>query len=255
MVTDASALGLAALAAWIAKRPPSARHSFGLARAEVLIALVNALFMLAVITGISYEAVQRLQNPQPVQGGAVMIVAAIGLGVNILVAWLLSQGEENLNTRAALLHVMGDLLGSVAALVAGAVIFFTGWTPIDPILSIAISVLILLSTVRLLREALHVLMEGVPAQIDMAEVGRSMAEVKQVKSVHDLHIWTVSSGSIALSAHVVMQDMALWLETLEGLRQMLQERYGIDHVTLQPETAVFPLERGEFRPTRPRHQH
>ncbi|MEW6612633.1 MAG: cation diffusion facilitator family transporter [Pseudomonadota bacterium] len=248
MVTDASALGLAALAAWIAKRPPSARHTFGLARAEVLIALLNALFMLVVVLGIVVEAVKRLQAPVPVQGGMVMGVAALGLLVNLGVAYLLSRGEENINTRAALLHVMGDLLGSVAALTAGAVIHFTGWTPIDPILSIAISLLILLSTFRLLREALHVLMEGVPLHLDLEEIGRAMARTEHVQSVHDLHVWTLSSGSIALSAHVLLDDLKDWQRCLDSLREMLHEDYGIDHVTLQPELATFPMTRTAYPP-------
>lgn len=254
MVTDASALGLAALAAWIAKRPPSARHTFGLARAEVLIALLNALFMLAVVLGIVVEAVKRLQAPVPVQGGMVMGVAAIGLLVNLGVAYLLSRGEENINTHAALLHVMGDLLGSVAALTAGAVIHFTGWTPVDPILSIAISLLILLSTFRLLREALHVLMEGVPLHLDLEEIGRAMARTEHVQSVHDLHIWTLSSGSIALSAHVLLDDLKDWQRCLDRLREMLHEDYGIDHVTLQPELATFPMTRAAY-PPRQEHGH
>lgn len=254
MVTDASALGLAALAAWIAKHPPSARHTFGLARAEVLIALLNALFMLAVVLGIVVEAVKRLQAPVPVQGGMVMGVAALGLLVNLGVAYLLSRGEENINTRAALLHVMGDLLGSVAALTAGAVIHFTGWTPIDPILSIAISLLILLSTFRLLREALHVLMEGVPLHLDLEEIGRAMARTEHVQSVHDLHIWTLSSGSIALAAHVLLDDLKDWQRCLDRLREMLHEDYGIDHVTLQPELATFPMTRAAY-PPRQEHGH
>ena len=155
MVNDASALALAAGAAWLARRPPSPRHSYGLGRAEFIAALINSLGLLALVAWLTISAVERLQTPQPVMGEAVSVTAAIGLAINLLVAWLLARGEKNLNTRAALLHVMGDLLGSVAALLSGLVIAFTGWTPIDPMLSLGIGALILFSSLRLLREALH----------------------------------------------------------------------------------------------------
>lgn len=236
MFSDATALGIALAAARLARRPPSARHSYGFARAEVLAALINGLIMLAVVTGLTVEAIARLQAPRAVEGGAVMAIAAVGLGVNVLVLVILSRGAHDLNTRGAMLHVFGDLLGSVAALLAGAVITFTGWTPIDPLLSLAIAALIVVSTFRLLREAMHVLMEGVPRHLDFEQVGRSLAQVPGVRSVHDLHIWTAAAGAPALSAHVVVADLARWAETLEALRAVLHSRYGIEHVTLQPET-------------------
>jgi cobalt-zinc-cadmium efflux system protein len=235
MVTDASALGIAALAARLALQPPSPRHSYGLGRIEVLAALLNALVMLGVVAFIAGEALERLQTPAPVQGVAVMVTAAIGLLINGSVAWVLTHGEATLNVRAALLHVMGDLLGSVAALAAGAVIWLTGWTPIDPLLALVICVLILYSTLNILREALHVMMEGVPLHMELADVGRAMAAVEQVRSVHDLHIWTLGSGRIALSAHVVLHRLSDWEQLLPQLERLLLERYGIDHVTLQPE--------------------
>lgn len=235
MVSDATSLGLAAFATWVAKRPPSLRHSYGLGRAEVLAAVANALFMFLVVAGIVVVAIQRLSAPSPVAGGTVMVVAIFGLVINLIVAWMLRHGEQTLNTRAALLHVMGDLLGSVAALVAGAVIYFTGWVPIDPILSLVICALILYSSFHLLREALHVLMEGVPLGMDLAEVGRAMAGVEGVASVHDLHIWTLSSGRIALSAHVMIIDLPRWQATLDALQSLLHDQYGIEHATLQPE--------------------
>jgi Co/Zn/Cd efflux system component len=150
MVTDAAALGLALLAQLIAKRPPSSRHSFGFVRAEALAAFVNCLAMLALVAWIVYEAVQRLTHPEPVQGGVVLVVAALGACINIAVAWVLSRDTDSINTRAALVNVMGDLLGSVAAIAAGAIIYFTGWVRIDPILSIFVSLLILKSTVGIL---------------------------------------------------------------------------------------------------------
>ena len=161
MITDSAALAIALLAQHVSQRPPSRRASYGYARAEVLAAFINALIMLAVIVWIAVEAVRRLLAPSPVIGGVVVAVAAAGLVVNIVSAWLLS-GHHSLNSRAALLHVLGDMLGSVAAVVAGAVIVATGWLPIDPILSLFVSALILRSTWMLLRASTQVLMEGVP---------------------------------------------------------------------------------------------
>ena len=243
MITDSTALGLGALAAWISRQPPTRKHSFGLQRAEVIGAIFNAVFMVAVVVGITYEAVKRLEHPQAVHGGTVMVVAFVGLIVNIVVAWVLHSGEQNLNTRGALLHVLGDLLGSVAALAAGAVIYFTGWTPIDPILSVVIGVLILVSSLRLLQEAIHIVMEGVPGHINLAEVGRALAETPGVAEVHDLHIWTLSSGVYSLSAHVRVRDMQQWPELLATMELKLRDSWGISHSTLQPEAeyAVYAV--------------
>jgi cobalt-zinc-cadmium efflux system protein len=207
-------------------------------RAEVIAALINGLLMLAVVTGIVVEAIERIQSPRPVSGLTVVAIASVGLVINVIVALMLSRGERDMNTRAALLHVMGDLLGSVAALIAGAVVYYTGWAPIDPILSLVICALILYSTLRLLRDALHVLMEGVPPHLDLNTVGRSLANVADVVSIHDLHIWMLSSGMPALSAHVVLKDMSKWTKILDEMRDMLRRRYAIDHVTLQPEIAA-----------------
>jgi cobalt-zinc-cadmium efflux system protein len=246
MVTDASALGLAALAAWIARAPPTARLSYGAGRVDVLAALFNGLFMLAIVAAILIAAVQRLHTPVAVQGGVVMGVAAIGLGINLLVAYILGHGEHTLNTQAALLHVMGDLLGSIAALLSGAVIAFTGWTPIDPLLSMLIGALILYSSLRLLREVVHVLMEGVPLHLSLPEIGRAMSQVEGVKSVHDLHIWTLDSGRVALSAHVLVDNLEEWELVWHRLAQLLDREYHIEHITVQPEPwrrTVYPLAR------------
>ena len=245
MVTDSVSLGLAAWAARLAQRPASEKLSFGFGRAEVVSAIVNAVFMLAIVGGIVFSAMQRIQDPPEVQGLMVLVVASIGLAVNIAVAWILSRGERTINVRSALLHVMGDLLGSVAALASGAVILLTGWTPIDPVLSLFISLLILGSALRLLREAFHVVMEGVPPEINLAKVGNSMAHVEGVRSVHDLHIWRLDSHTIALSAHVIVKSLVDWEPVLRRLKQHLDESYGIDHITLQPETieeVSFPVE-------------
>ncbi|MDZ4262513.1 MAG: cation diffusion facilitator family transporter, partial [Pseudomonadota bacterium] len=230
-------------AAWLAKRPPSHRHSYGLVRAEIVAALINSIFMIVVVVVIIIAAIDRLQQPRDVSGGTVMVVAFIGLLVNLAVAWVLHRGEQNLNTRAAMLHVMGDLLGSVAALIAGIVIYYTGWTTIDPLLSLLICALILVSSLRLLREVLHVIMEGVPFELDLPEVGQTMAAIKGVDSVHDLHIWSVSSGTIALSAHVVIRDASQWQALLAQLQTVLHDRFEIHHTTLQPEFSDHILQR------------
>lgn len=247
MVTDASSLGLAAAAAWLARRPPSLQHSFGLVRAEILAALVNSLVMLGLIGFIVYEAIQRFSEPQPIAGGTVVVVAVVGLIVNLVVAWTLHHGEQTLNSRAALLHVLGDALGSVAAITAGIVILTTGWTPIDPLLSLFVAVLISVSAIRLLLEAVHVLMEGVPLHIKLDTVGQDLAALPGVVHVHDLHVWTLSSGTLALSAHLEIQNLADWPALLDAARQTLESRHGIRHVTLQPEAlAAEPLVRAPF---------
>jgi len=240
MLSDALALGMAAMAAKLASRPPSARHSYGLARAEVLAAAFNALLMLGVIIAITVESVQRLLHPQEVAGGAVMLIAAIGLAVNVVTAVVLARAGDGLNVRAALLHVLGDLLGSVAALAAGAIIWFTHWLPADPLLSLLVVLSILFSTLRLLSETTHVLMEGVPRSLDLEAVGNGMAALRDVRRVHDLHIWTLASGQTALSAHIDVDQLEAWPQVLRRLRSHLAQVHGIQHVTLQPECPLSP---------------
>jgi cobalt-zinc-cadmium efflux system protein len=235
MVTDGAALGLSAFAACLASLPPSRRHTYGLGKAELLAALINALSMLVVVFFIGWEAWQRLQSPGLIDGATVGVVALIGLVINLAVAWILSRGEQNLNVRAALLHVMGDALGSVAAIVAGGVIYFTGWTPIDPLLSLLIGGLILSSSVRLLKEALHGTLDGVPAHIDLDDLGRRLAGVPGVREVHDLHVWPIGAERLALSAHVRLENLAGWPQILDQLSE-IAEHQGIEHVTFQPES-------------------
>ena len=252
MATDSSALGLAAAATWLARRPPSLRHSYGLARAEVLAALLNSVLMLVLLGYIVHEAIDRLGAPRDIHGETVIGVAAMGLAVNLVVAWVLSRGEHTLNSRAALLHVLRDALGSVAAIAAGLVIVLTGWTPIDPLLSLLVVALILVSALRLLREAVHVLMEGVPAHLRLEAIGQDLAALDGVTRVHDLHVWTLSSGSIALSAHLEIRDLDLWPGILDQARRAMDGRHGIRHVTLQPETpAAQPLLRRNYPPVQP----
>ncbi len=244
MFTDGAALGLALIAAWAAARPPSPRHSYGLGRVELLAALVNALAMLAVVFGIGFEAWSRFVSPRAIDGALVSTVAILGLAVNLFVAWLLSRGQENLNVRGAFLHVLGDALGSVAAIAAGVVVWATGWTPIDPLLSLLIGGLVLAASLRLLRDALHALLDGVPFAIDLAVLGRELAAVPGVADVHDLHVWSLSGERLALTAHVRVGEMAGWPATLEGLRRIAAE-HGIDHATFQAEPLGWaPLLRG-----------
>jgi cobalt-zinc-cadmium efflux system protein len=235
MLTDSSSLAIGAIAAWMAKRPASRLHSFGLQRAEVLGALINAVLMIAVVAAIAWAAIERFAEPRTVAGMPVLVIAAIGLVMNIGVAAILMRGEQTMNVRGALIHVIGDLLGSVAALAAGVIIILTGWMPIDPLLSLAVSALILVSALRLLREVVHVLMEGVPRGVDAAEVGTALAAVEGVEAVHDLHIWSLSSNQRALAAHVVISRLADWQQTLPRLQQLLSDRFAITHTTLQPE--------------------
>jgi len=251
MVTDSVALLIAAAAARISLVPPSPRHSFGMARAELVAALVNAAFMLVVVGMLIAEGVSRLLEPVEVKGGAVALVAAVGLVLNLGVAWVLSRGERNLNVRGAMLHVAGDVLGSIAALVSGVVVMLTGWTRVDPALTFVIAALIGFSSLRLAREALHGLMEGVPFHLSLPEIGKAMATVPGVVSVHDLHVWSISGKRVALSAHVVLARIDGWGAVLTDLRALLRSRFGIEHVTLQPETpdpVVRPLNPLNRRP-------
>ncbi len=217
MVTDAAALGLALLAAF-----------------------VNAIVMLAVVAAIVIEAVRRLLAPTPVAGAMVLFIAIAGLAINIVCAWLLSRAPGSLNARGAMLHVLGDLLGSLAAIIAGGVIVATGWMPIDPILSIAVSLLILRSTVQLLKQSTGVLMEGVPAHLDYNAIGQALVRLPGVTGVHDLHIWNMTAERAALSAHIALADGSSWPQTLASAQRMLAQEFAIEHVTLQPDWPAMP---------------
>ena len=235
MVTDVAALGLALFANAVGRRAPSQRASYGYGRAEVLAAFVNAIVMLAVVAVIAIEAVRRLLEPTPVQGQTVFGVALAGLAINILCAWLLSRVSGSLNTRGAMIHVLGDLLGSLAAIIAGGVIMATSWMPIDPILSLVVSILILRSTVQLLKQSTGVLMEGVPGHLDYNAIGQALARVPGVTGVHDLHVWNMTAERAALSAHIVLADGNGWPLTLAAAQRMLARDFAIEHVTLQPD--------------------
>ena len=236
MTADTLSLMLAAFAAWFKRQPTTSKHTYGFARAEVIASWLSSILLLAVIVGISMEAIERFRTPHTIATKPVIIVAIIGLAINIITAWILNQGEKNLNTRAALLHVFGDLLGSVAVLASGIIIYFTNWTPIDPILSIFICILILISTINLLRESLQVLMEGVPNNIDSAEVEQTIKNINGVQTIHDLHIWNLTTGMPLLTVHVIVTDCNLWPKIIDDLRTVIQKDFGITHTTIQVET-------------------
>jgi len=240
MATDAAALALSLFAVWLARRPATPARSFGFLRAEVLAALVNAATLVAISIFIFWEAFRRIGDPPEVDSGPMLGVAIAGLVANAASAWVLMRGgghERNLNTRGAFLHVVGDLLGSAGAIVAALVMLATGWYLADPLLSAGIGLLILWGSWRLLRESLDVLLEATPAGIDPAEVRRAMTAVDGVADVHDLHVWTVTSGLVALSSHVEVAGGRDWQSILVDLATRLRERFGIAHVTLQPEEA------------------
>ncbi len=234
MVTDALALGLAALAAWLARRPADRRHSYGFGRVEVLGALINALLMLGVVAGITHEAIQRLQSPPQVMAGTIAGVALIGLFVNLLVARLLWPSGENINVRGALLHVLGDILGSIVALATGIVLLFTDWYWLDPVLSLVICVLIGVSALRLLREAVHQLMDGVPLDLSLDEVEDFLGRLPGVEHAHHIHVWRIHGGMIGLTAHLVVADPSRWAAIVHAAQTGLEERFNIRHATLQP---------------------
>ena len=202
---------------------------------EVLAAFINGLVMLCVVGWIFFEAVSRIMTPEPVSGLSVMAIAAVGLVINILVAWSLSRDRKNMNTRAALLHVMGDLLGSVAAIVAGAVIYFGGPTIADPILSLVVCCLLLHATWEILRDSTRVLLDSVPEGVNYFSVGRTIEAIPGVNRVHDLHVWTMSPGHGAIQCHVHIESPECWPKILDVLRRQLHEEFQIDHVTVQPE--------------------
>lgn len=235
MLTDVGALALSLVTAWIAQRPASANKTFGYLRWEILAALVNGAALFGIAAIIVYEAVHRLQDPQPIRTGLFLAVAAAGLVVNLVSLAVLHRVREgSLNMRGAYLHVMGDALGSVGALGAAAIIALTGWTLADPIVSIALSLLILVGAWRLLRESTDILLEAAPRHLSMPEVQRRMLAVPGVSAVHDLHVWTVTTGMVAMSGHAVVPDLVAHPGVLEGIRGEMS-RLGIGHVTIQLE--------------------
>ena len=236
MLSDVGSLGLALFALWLAGRAPTARLSFGFRRAEILAALFNGVTLIAIAIWIFIEAARRLSDPPEILAGATLIVALGGLAVNVAAVVILRRsGGRSLNMRAALLHVVADLLGSVGVIVAAVIILTTGWLYADPLVSVLIGLLVLASSWRVLRESLGVLLEATPEGIDADEVGRRMAGVGGVSEVHDLHIWTITSGFPALSAHVLVPEGEDCHARRRELSEMLSREFGIEHTTLQVE--------------------
>jgi len=235
MVTDAAALGLSLLALWIAQRPPTARKSFGYHRLEILAALFNGALLVGVTAWIVVEALARLRQPPAVRSGLMLAVAALGLAANLVAVVMLHRArDENLNTRSAYLHVLGDTLGSVGTIAAAAIILGTGWRAADPLVSIAIAVLILVSAVRLVGEAVNVLLEATPRHVSLPDLETAIGTVAGVADVHDLHVWTVSNGIVAMSAHATVPDPARHQGALEEICRRVHT-FGIQHVTIQME--------------------
>lgn len=238
MLSDVAALGLSLFALWFASRPPTPQRSYGYYRAEILAALVNGATLIAIAVYIIVEAYGRFREPPRVQGALMMGIALGGLAVNLAGLWILNAGRrESLNVRGAWLHVLTDALGSVGAILGGLLIWLLGWDWIDPAVSVFIALLVAYSSWSLLKESVSVLMEWAPRGIDVDEVRDAMMSVPGVLAVHDLHIWTITSGMDSLSAHVEASESTSGL--LKSLRECLHERFGIDHVTIQIEPKGF----------------
>jgi cobalt-zinc-cadmium efflux system protein len=236
MFSDVIALALGLFALWIAERPATESKTFGYYRAEILVALVNGVVLWFIVLGILWEAWRRFLVPPAVQGGGVLAVAAIGLVVNVVAARLLSgPATHNLNVRGALLHVTSDLLGSVGVLISGVVIVTTGWLAVDALVSVVIALLILFSSWALIREAVDILMEAVPRHIDLDELRRALEAVPGAIEVHDLHVWSLTAGHYALSAHAVVGDGTANDRILAEMTGRLAQRFDIKHVTIQLE--------------------
>jgi cobalt-zinc-cadmium efflux system protein len=236
MFSDAAALALSFFAIWISARPPTPQLSYGYYRAEILAALANGATLIAISIMIFIEAVHRFSEPQEVAGPLMLSIAAGGLAINIAGLIILHGGRsESLNLHGAWLHLLTDALGSVATLLAGGLIWLRGWTWVDPAASILIGLLVIYSSWNLLKQAIAILMESTPAHLDVDEVRSAMAGVPGAGEVHDLHIWTITSGMISLSAHVVLAEGSDSAALLDGLRETLHDRFGIDHMTIQIE--------------------
>jgi cobalt-zinc-cadmium efflux system protein len=247
MLADVAALALALLAMWFSSRPATPSKTYGYYRLEILAALINGAALVLISLIIFYEAYQRWANPPAVDGMLMMLVAAGGLVINLVCAWLLHGDHEvDLNVRGAWLHIMGDALGSLGAIAAGLLMTLYKWYAADPLFSIIISLLIIFSSWRLIRESINVLLEGTPAHINLAAVEEAILRTSGVEDVHDLHVWTITSGRDALSAHVIHGEAISQTELLKELRTKLHDRFGVDHLTIQMETRDFEDETFHF---------
>ena len=237
MLADSIALGLAWYAFHLADRPATGRLTYGFGRVKTLVAYTNGLAIFAIALWIVYEAWQRLLTPAPILGGPMLVIACLGLAVNIAGFYVLHGGDrQSLNMRGAILHVLGDLLGSVAAIAAAIVIMATGWTPIDPILSVLVALLILSTAWSLMRQAAHVLLEGVPPALDRDAIARDLeTNVANVREVHHMHVWSMDGSSSMATLHACLTEGADAHAAVTAIKARLAGRYGIDHATVEPE--------------------
>jgi cobalt-zinc-cadmium efflux system protein len=235
MFSDVAALGLSLFAIRLAQRPPTDKRTYGYARIEILAALVNGATLLVVAGFIVVEAWERVRQPVEIDGPVMLVVAGLGLLVNVAAALVLhGHSADNLNVRGAYLHVLGDLLGSVGTIAAGAIVLLTGWTPADPIISVLIALLILVSAWNLVKEATDVLLESVPGYLDLSDIVASLEAIEGLDDVHDVHVWKITSGFVALSGHGVIDDPAEHMRILDEVRDRMR-KFGIEHVTFQIE--------------------
>jgi cobalt-zinc-cadmium efflux system protein len=245
MMTDNLALALALLGAWFATRPPDPGRTYGYQRAEILAALTNGVALVVICVFLFWEAALRLEAPPPVRADLMAVVSFGGLVVNLVAAWILRGGRRyGLNVRAAFLHVMGDLLGSVGALFAAFAIMHFGWIWADAAASLFIGLIIVFSSIRLVLDSVHVLMEGAPIHLDTQEVRRCLASLEGVGSVHDLHVWSLGGSAPLLSAHLVVDHTVSAPRILRSATRLLAERFGIHHCTLQIEPPDFNIVQG-----------
>lgn len=239
MLSDASALLLSLIAIHIAARPPTAKRTFGLQRFEILAALINGVTLVVISLIIFWEAYQRLFDPPQVASGKMIIIATIGLLANIAAAFVLMRGDykDNVNVRSAFLHVLGDLLGSVGAIIGGILMWSFGWYIADPLISVIVAVLILLSAWRVTKDSVNILLESTPSRIDSTEVESKLNQLAGVTKVHDLHIWTVTSGFDSLTCHLIVEDGLPSYPILNEALELLQHEFGISHATIQIENS------------------
>ncbi|RKH40891.1 cation diffusion facilitator family transporter [Corallococcus sicarius] len=240
MLTDVSAMILSLLALWFAGRPADLKKTYGYYRMEILSALLNGVMLLVITIFILMEAWERLRTPATVELGPMAIVAGIGLVANLAALGFLHQ-THSMNVRGAFLHVLGDTLSSVGVLVGAGIMWWTGWYVVDPIISVLISIVIVVGALRLVKDAVDVLLEAVPAHVDLEQVRELMGKVQGVQAVHDLHVWTISSGMYALSAHLVVADPMVCNndDILSAVKHELFDRFGIDHTTIQIESQAY----------------
>ncbi len=235
MLTDVAALGLSLFVAWFSRQPETPKKTYGYLRWEILAAFLNGATLLLISAWIISEAILRLRHPQPVAGGLMLVVAAASVVTNVISAYVLHGGaHENLNMRGAYIHVLGDLLGSVGTVIAALLVRYTGFLPADPIASIVMTLLIMRGSWRLVRESVDILLESTPAHISTGAVRGQLKAIPGIESVHDLHVWTVASGVIAMSAHAVVRQPERHQHVLEHIHDAMR-LFGIDHVTIQLE--------------------